>query len=410
MPDFLSNIAAELPFTLLLLALLGLRARVTPVATVWVKAPADKVFGLIDLVDGKVTDWGRTLIRSDLVDRDNQLYKMTYETTLSTGSRQTSHAFFRVAAREENTRLELHREGLEGKSHNNELLKIIYHVGGETSGSRLTLTYRWGPRPLIAQLLARADLLGGAYRLKGLAETGRPNERPYLMISAAVAIMTGLVTLATFAIMMGFVVAALLVVALLVHEYGHLLAYRLMGQPWGRLVFLPFLGALAVPRLPYQSQGQAVFAALMGPAFSAILAVACAIPLFFDLTAHPAILMLGLVTSVLNLFNMLPVEPLDGGVALRSVLARLMGRKANWGLMAVGAGIALIGLWLNLILLIIFGGIAILANLKNRAIDRGLNPLSTLQLSISAFGYMAILAAHATLLRDYLGVVKLLQS
>ena len=38
----------------------------------------------------------------------------------------------------------------------------------------------------------------------------------------------------------------------------------------------------------------------------------------------------------LNLFNLLPVEPLDGGVALRSVLAKLMGAHARFGLLAIG--------------------------------------------------------------------------
>ena len=67
----------------------------------------------------------------------------------------------------------------------------------------------------------------------------------------------------------GWPIALLLVAALLVHEFGHLFAYRLeIGQPWGRMVFLPFLGAIAVPRLGFATQGQIVFAAIMGPAFS----------------------------------------------------------------------------------------------------------------------------------------------
>ncbi len=91
------------------------------------------------------------------------------------------------------------------------------------------------------------------------------------------ALVTGVVSLYTFVIAFGWIIAPLLVVALLIHEYGHLLAYRLIGQPWGRLVFLPFLGAIAVPRMGFATQGQIVFAAMMGPAFSVIVPLLCAL-------------------------------------------------------------------------------------------------------------------------------------
>jgi hypothetical protein len=113
----------------------------------------------------------------------------------------------------------------------------------EGEGTRLSLIYEWGPRPLLAQLLARTDLWGSVYRIKGLAETGASDFRTDALISVAVAVITGFVSLATFVFAFGWLIAPLLVAALLVHEFGHLLAYRLIGQPWGRLIFLPFLWA-----------------------------------------------------------------------------------------------------------------------------------------------------------------------
>ena len=145
------------------------------------------------------------------------------------------------------------------------------------------------------------------------------------MMSIGVGLFTGLISVAAFELMFGLAFALLLVFALFVHEFGHLLAYRLMGQPWGRIMFLPFLGAIAMPRLPLESQAQSVFAALMGPGFSALLALACAAPFALGDTNHPIIALMGLVTAGLNTFNMLPAEPLDGGIALRSVLSRIIG-------------------------------------------------------------------------------------
>jgi Zn-dependent protease len=363
-----------------------------------VKAPPEKVFALVNLHDGKVQNWNRTTVTSNLIDPIRQIFRMTYVTTLSTGSQQSSQADFRVVERRAPNYLELRREGLEGKSHNNELMKIMIETNPEAGGTKLRLSYDWGPRPLIAQILARADLWGGAYRLKGLAETGEPDEKTHTLISAGVALVTGLLSLVAFGLMMGWVISGLVVAALFVHEFGHLLAFRLVGQPWGRLVFLPFLGALAVPRLPYETQAQAVFSALMGPGFSVPLALCIALPVMLGIALPGWLTLFGIVIAGLNLFNLLPVEPLDGGVALRSVLAKIMGGYARFGLLAIGVLIVAVGFYYEQVILLIFGGISVLANIKPRLIDHGLKALSSLQVAISAFGFTAIVAVYITIL------------
>lgn len=402
-------IGPEIPLTLFLLALLGLRTRVTPRASLFVRATPDKLFSIVDLFDGKQENWGRTQTAVELMDRDRGLFRKTYVTTLTTGTVQRFSALFSVARRSAPERLEIKREGLEGKSIANELLYQTYLVTPEKEGSRLSITYNWGPRTLLSHLTARADLWGGAYRIKSLAETGVPNENPYFLISVAVAVLTGLLSFGTFAALIGVEFATLVIVALFVHEFGHLLAYWLMGQPWGRMIFLPFLGAIAVPRLPFQSQSQSVFAALMGPGFSVFLAVACGVACLVWPAYAEHFLSLGLITVALNLFNLLPVEPLDGGVALRSVLSRIMGAQARLGLMLVGLALLIAGNYLNQFLLMLFGGIAILANLRNRTIDAGLTRLSTLQVCISFFGYAALVTAYITMLRLYMAGAPIVQ-
>ncbi len=398
-PDFIQNAGPELPFLLILLALLGFRHSVTPAVSLLIKAPIARVFALIDLRDGEQQGWHRTEVTARLIDPAARIFRMTYVTTLTAGAQHTSEADFQVVERREPDLLILERAGLDGGSHNNELLKIVAALAPEKDATRLDLTYHWGSRPLVAQLLARADLWGAALRLKGVAETGKPDLRGDRLISAAVASGTGIVTLLGFSLWFGWLFAVLLVAALMVHEFGHLLAFRLIGQPWGRMVFLPFLGALAVPRLPYQSQGQSVFAALMGPGFSILIPLAAVAAVLTDTGPTGLFILVGIVVSVLNLFNLLPVEPLDGGIALRSVLARLMGERARYGLIVMGGLIALAGWFGEMTLLLIFGGISILANLKPRQIDHGLKPLTFLQVTIAAFDYMAVVAAYAAILR-----------
>lgn len=400
-----STFGLEIPFTLLLLALIGFRRAVRPHASLTIAAPLAQVFQLIDVIDGRDQNWGQTSIRADLVDAERSVYRKTYTTTMSNGAPRASNALFRVAERQPFSRLVLLREGLQDRSHNNELLRQDFNLVEEGDRTRLSVTYHWGPRPLLAQILARADLWGGVYRIRSMAEKGIVDDRPYQLISAAVAIVTGVISLVAFALLLGWIASAFLVFALLVHEFGHLLAYRMMGQPWGRIVFLPFLGAIALPRFAFETQGQAVFAALMGPGFSTLLALACVMPVLAGSETPMLLVVMGVVTVALNLFNLLPVEPLDGGVALRSLLQRLMGRHARFGLMAVGAIISGIGLIMGQIILVIFGGLAILANIKARTIDAGLRPLSSMEVCISTFAYVAMGSAYITLLRHFLSLL-----
>lgn len=404
MPDFLTNASRSLPLVLVLLALLGFRWRVRPRVSLYIAAPPERIFPALDFVEGDLQRWQRTRVRCELADAAQHIYRLSFVTPLATGAVSSSSALFRVAERVVPHRLVVERAGLEGRSHNNELLAMRVTLAPEGAGTRLRMSYEWGPRPLLGQLLARTDLWGSAYRLKGLAERGVPDYRTDALLAIAVAAVTGVVTLAAFAWVFSLGVALLLVGALFVHEFGHLLAYRLIGQPWGRMLFLPFLGAIAVPRLGFTTQGQSVFAALMGPAFSAIVAVICALVLWAsgNPPARALWVLAGLVVAGLNLFNLLPVEPLDGGVVLRSVFGRLLGRFARFGLMAVGAAIVAAGFAFEQVLLVVFGALAVFANLRPRRIDPGLEPMSRLQISISAFGFMATAAAYVVLFEYFL--------
>ena len=401
-PDFIRNAGHELPFILLLLALLGFRSRVTPRAALFIRAAPDKVFALVDFTEGENQRWQRTKVTSTLVDPANSTYRLDFVTPLATGAIQSSRALFRVARREKPVYLEIDRAGIEGQSSNNQLLKMTAELTPQDGGTRLTLVYHWGPRPLLAQLLARADLWGSIFRLKGQAETGTPDYRTDGFISAGVAIVTGVISLYTFVLAFGWIIAPLLVAALLIHEFGHLLAYRLIGQPWGRLVFLPFLGAIALPRMGFTTQGQLIFAAMMGPAFSVIVPLVAALWVWVGGPWPDIAVMMGIVGCGLNLFNLLPVEPLDGGIVLRSLLAKIMGTYARFGLIASGAVIFATGFFIEQVLLVIFGAMALIMNIRKRTIDVGLEPMSRLSISISAFSFMSVLAAYAVLLRHFM--------
>ncbi len=407
MTGLLQQVGPEIILVVALLALMGLRARVKPKASLLVKAPPSRLWDLLNPYDGKVDRFGRATMTARLIDAAPEIYQVTWDAALPGGSSRTFTAQFRVSERIAERKLVLTRMGLEGKSDRNELLEIRHELALEGDGTRLKTAYLWGSRALLAQLLARADLWGGTYRLKGLAETGKPNERPHWLIGLGIAAVTGFCTLMAFGYLFGGPLAAVLVLALLVHEFGHLLAFRMIGQPWGRLLFLPFLGAIAVPRMPYETQAQSVFAALMGPGFSCLMLFACIAAQSFNPPLAKLFAIIGDVTAFLNLFNLLPVEPLDGGIALRSVLSRLMGARATLVLLGLGVLMAVAGYFTQQLVLVVFGGFAILGNLKARKIDAGLTPLTSLQVSIFFFGYVAIVATHYTMLYRFIDLIQL---
>jgi Zn-dependent protease len=404
-----SNIGPEIPLALLLMALLGFRAKVWPRASIFIHASPEKVFDVISIGDGKRENLGRTTTHTEAVENAPGLFRKSYTTTLTSGVMRTFSALFSIREQQAPNRLVIAREGLEGRSLNNELLSQTYTLTPENGGTRLNILYEWGPRLLISQLIARADLWGGMFRIKGLAEKGVAVNWPYHLITAGMAIVTGALSFGAFAMVMGWRSAALVILVLFVHEFGHLLAYRMIGQPWGRMIFLPFLGAMAMPRLPFESQGQSVFAALMGPGFSILLALACTADIFLFGGSSGLFALLGLITCVLNMFNLIPLEPLDGGIALRSVLARFMGSSARFGMMAVGIVLIGVGIAIHQMLLVIFGMVAVLFNIKKRTIDAGLSPMPSMQVSITIMTYVCLVSAYIVLMVHFVQTVVRLQ-
>lgn len=397
----IQELGLVVPLSLLLLALLGFRFKVTPRAKLNIAASSDTVFSLVDVYDGRVQNYGRTTIEQALSNAQTNTYKFTYTTTIIGGTANTFSALFRIAERIPGKRLVLVREGLQDAKTDNQLLRIEHNLGESGGKTSLESIYYWGKRASFAQLVARADLWSGIYRLKSLAETGIPSERAHVVISGMVALISAIVSLIAFGAFLGMGMALVVIAVLFVHEFGHLLAYRLIGQPWGRMMFLPLVGGIAIPKLPFQTQGEAVFSALMGPGLSCILAIACALPFFLSGYSHPLLVGIGMVTVMINLFNLTPAEPLDGGIAMRSVMAKLVGGNARYGLLTLGACVLAIGLMTSQVLFVVFGGIALIGNLWPRKIDMGLKEMSSLQSAISIFSYIAIAAAYFALLEHF---------
>jgi Zn-dependent protease len=102
-----------------------------------------------------------------------------------------------------------------------------------------------------------------------------------------------------------------LVILLLIHELGHVLAAKWRGLPVSAPLFIPFLGALiTMKRHPRDAETEA-FIALGGPVIGTLGALAflwCGL-----LLGSPILIQLSFLGLLLNLVNLIPIHPLDGG-------------------------------------------------------------------------------------------------
>jgi Zn-dependent protease len=160
---------------------------------------------------------------------------------------------------------------------------------------------------------------------------------------------TALVSVAAYSLFWGWPFAAGFVVLLFVHEMGHVLQLRREGIKASAPMFIPFMGALISARSLGDNALAEARVGLAGPILGSLGAAAVGVA--GALTGSTILLALAYVGFLLNLFNLLPVVPLDGG--------RAMAAMAPWmWFVGFGALVAMVFVFPNPILLIIvlFGG------------------------------------------------------
>jgi Zn-dependent protease len=161
---------------------------------------------------------------------------------------------------------------------------------------------------------------------------------------------TMLVSVAAYTFVFGLPFAIGFVVLLLVHELGHVIALRREGIRASAPMFIPFLGAVISSRSLGDSALAEARVGLAGPILGSIGAAACMV--LWQLTGNDLFRALAFTGMFLNLFNLIPVVPLDGGRAMAAMSPKL------W--LAGFAGlVALLFIWPNpvIILVVIFAAL-----------------------------------------------------
>jgi Zn-dependent protease len=128
---------------------------------------------------------------------------------------------------------------------------------------------------------------------------------------------TILVSLAAYALLWGWPFAAGFIALLFVHEMGHAIVLRREGIKASWPMFIPFMGAVIASRSLGDNALAEARVGLAGPVLGSIGAAACI--LIWHATGADLWRALAFTGFFLNLFNLLPVVPLDGGRAMAAM-------------------------------------------------------------------------------------------
>lgn len=122
---------------------------------------------------------------------------------------------------------------------------------------------------------------------------------------------TMIVSLGAYALAYGWRFAAGFIALLFAHEMGHFIAARQRGLNFGAPTFIPFVGAwIEMKEMPHDAETEA-YVGFGGPFVGTLAALLC----YFLARAvdSPVLLAIAYVGFFLNLFNLIPISPLDGG-------------------------------------------------------------------------------------------------
>jgi Zn-dependent protease len=132
---------------------------------------------------------------------------------------------------------------------------------------------------------------------------------------------TMLISVIAYSWVFGWGYAVGFVALIFVHEMGHYIAARRRGLNVGAPTFIPFLGAwINMKDMPRDAETEA-YVGMAGPLVGSIGALAC----YYAARNFDSNLLLAVAYSgfFINLFNLIPLSPLDGGRISAAISPRL---------------------------------------------------------------------------------------
>ena len=127
-----------------------------------------------------------------------------------------------------------------------------------------------------------------------------------------------------------------LLVVLIIHELGHFITMKLFKYKNVRMLFVPLMGAFVQGSKTRYSQKQSFIVTAAGP-FPGV-AIGTAVMYYAAEIQNEWLMNLGFLFLLLNIINLLPLDPLDGGQ-----MFKLLFRKNNEFFLMIFALISFMG-------------------------------------------------------------------
>jgi len=216
-------------------------------------------------------------------------------------------------------------------------------------------------------------------------------------------------TFLSFCIIFNWQLSAILMVTLIIHEYGHIFALDLLNIPNLGFFPIPFIGGVTIfPREKVESFKNSFIIALLGPVIGAAFAGLTIIG--YSMTHWNWLGGAAIVMIVINLFNLIPTSTLDGGVMYDAIVSGFSPRwkKASYSIMSAGVlALGLLSIKVSMILavvLVAFATIQFFTRVRSVTTTNYEPITSPIQVTLCVIAYLTSVLLMLALLYPLAGV------
>jgi Zn-dependent protease len=249
---------------------------------------------------------------------------------------------------------------------------------------------------MLELLAAAALVLATFYTLRG-GLVGRGHVLTFAGFDASALVM-GILAVAAAVYFFDPMYGLALIVSVMIHEFGHVAAYRVCGHTDARFRLIPLIGGVAISNQVPASYEKDFFITLMGPGICIAPMVLAICILNLDWQEYSPVLdflwIFATVTGALNFFNLMPFWPLDGGRCL-TILANVFtpgfARQATMAMAAAAIVLALYSQSMAMLFFAMMGAQNLI--MGGGDIARFQRPMSKRRGLLAAAAYFATLGA-----------------
>ncbi|MFO1201099.1 MAG: M50 family metallopeptidase [Tabrizicola sp.] len=193
---------------------------------------------------------------------------------------------------------------------------------------------------------------------------------------------------------------AALILSVMVHEFGHVAAYRICGHSDARFRLIPLIGGVAISSQVPASQEKQFFISLMGPGIClAPMALAMAIA-YLDWPDYAPVAdflwVFATVTAAINFFNLLPFWPLDGGRCISILAHTFVPGLAGQVTMAMAASAIALAVYTQSMGMMFFAMMGAQSLIRGGDVASVQRPMSASRGLLCTAAYLATLAGFGT--------------